>query len=157
MLRNCLAAIAATCAMLAISTPEPVLADGMPAVSRKVVKVAKPIKTYRVHGYRYVRGPWPGGPDPYAYSYHAVGYYPYYNSRYWVPRKQMAKRFRYPMRIPEYYSSWGYPLSCKRAGKRHCGTPYIAPSGNPHHYYRRDVQRPPLPHVLHKSHHHHHG
>ncbi|CAN0315662.1 unnamed protein product, partial [Phaeothamnion confervicola] len=63
--------------------------------------------------YRYVRGPWPGGPDPYAYSYQRPGYYPSYNSDMWVPRKQMLARSKYPLRIPEYYSSWGYPLGCK--------------------------------------------
>ncbi len=154
MLRNCLAAIAATCAIMAIATPEPVLADGMPAASTR--KVVKSVKTHRVYGYHYVRGTWPGGPDPYAYSYKRAGYYPYYDSRYWVPRKQMAGRFRYPMRIPEYYSSWGYPLTCKRLGKRHCGVPFIKPAGDPRHYYRRDVQRPPLPHAL-RKHRHHHG
>ena len=144
MLSKCLAAIAATCAFFSITVvSQPTLADGMPAAApRKIVKIAKPVKHVRhraVH-YRYVRGPWPGGPDPYAYSYSRAGCYPYYNSAMWVPRKQMLARSKYPMRIPEYYSSWGYPLACKVHGRRNCGVPFVSKPGDPAHYYRRDVQ-----------------
>lgn len=50
--------------------------------------------------------------DPYAYRYRPVGYYPYYNSRYWVPTP--ALRYRqaccrpFPA-LPPYYRAWGYP------------------------------------------------
>lgn len=147
MFRKCVAAIAATCAALSLWAAAPVMADGMPAATtqRHVTKAVK--YSPRVHvGYHYVRGPWPGGPDPYAYSYGRVGYYPHYNSRLWVPRKQMLARSRYPMRIPEYYSSWGYPLGCKLHARRHCGVPFVSPPGDPKHYYRRDVQLPQRAH-----------
>ena len=132
-----LMAIAIAGSMLAFAVPEPVMADGMPSARPVVKRVVA--KHYRA---RYVRGLWPGGPDPYAYSYERPGYYPAYNSAYWVPRRQMIGRSRYPMRIPEYASSWGYPLTCKLTRRRHCGVPFVSPSGDAEHYYRRDVQIP---------------
>ncbi len=142
MLSKSLAALAATCATFALSGVAPVFADGMHAAApRSAVKAVKHQPRSRV-GYTYVRGTWPGGPDPYAYSYDRPGYYPYYNSRYWVPRRQMLGRSKYPMRIPEYYSSWGYPLGCKIHGRKQCGVPFKSPAGDPRHYYRRDVQLP---------------
>ena len=147
MLSKCIAAIAATCLAFAIAiASEPAMADGMPsAAPRKVAKVYRVPHRHRV-AWRYVQGPWPGGPDPYAYSYNRPGYYPYYNSNYWVPRRQMLGRSRYPLRIPEYYSSWGYPLGCKVSGGRHCGVPYRSRPGDPRRYYRRDVQLPAARH-----------
>jgi hypothetical protein len=138
MLIKRIAALAAVTAAVALATAAPVVADGLPAAS----KPAKTVKySPRTHvAYTYVRGPWPGGPDPYAYSYERPGYYPYYNSNMWVPRKQMLGRSKYPLRIPEYYSSWGYPLACKVHGRRSCGVPFRSPAGEPRHYYRRDVQ-----------------
>ena len=70
------------------------------------------------------RGLWPGGPDPYSYAYARTHYYPYYNSSYWVPRAEMRDRTHYPFRLPEYASSWGYPLTCKIHGGQRCGVPY---------------------------------
>ena len=142
MLSRLVAALAAVSAVAAISTAEPVLADGMPSTaSRPVAKTVKYNPRHHVaYTYTYVRGTWPGGPDPYAYSYTRVGYYPAYNSDQWVPRKQMLGRSKYPLRIPEYYSSWGYPLGCKVHGRRNCGVPFVSPAGDPGHYYRRDVQ-----------------
>lgn len=61
----------------------------------------------------HVWGTWPGGPDPYEYRYRPVGWYPYYNSDYWVPRAEMRYRYRKPLLIGEYWSSWGYPVRCK--------------------------------------------
>ncbi len=43
--------------------------------------------------------------DPYEYRYEPRGYYPYYNSGYWVPRRWVRKR-RY-LRRPPYYKAWG--------------------------------------------------
>jgi hypothetical protein len=41
--------------------------------------------------------------DPYAYFYSPRGYYPYYNSGYWVkPRVR-----RYKGDLPPYYQAWG--------------------------------------------------
>lgn len=145
MFKKCLAAVAAVSAALAIQASAPVLADGMPqaAAPRPVATAVK--YQPRAHvAYHYVRGPWPGGPDPYAYSYNRPGYYPAYNSDNWVPRKQMLGRSKYPMRIPEYFSSWGYPLGCKLHGRKNCGVPFVAPAGDPRHYYRRDAQLPTM-------------
>ena len=131
---NYLAPFAAAIAAIGLAAAEPAVADGAPA--------AKPAKApvvahYRPTHARYVRGPWPGGPDPYAYSYERRKYYPYYNSAYWVPRHQMKGRTRYAMRLPGYASSWGYPLACKIHGRKSCGVPFKSPPGDPRHYYDR--------------------
>jgi hypothetical protein len=50
--------------------------------------------------------------DPYAYRYRPVGYYPYYNSRYWVPTPVLRYRqacCRPYAALPSYYRAWGYP------------------------------------------------
>lgn len=60
-----------------------------------------------------VWGLWPGGPDPYEYRYRPVGYYPNYNSDYWVTRAEMRYRYRKPLLVGEYWSAWGYPVRCK--------------------------------------------
>lgn len=49
--------------------------------------------------------------DPYAYRYEPRGYYPYYNSGYWVPAR-CYHRCRQTYRLPPYYKAWG-------ASKRH--------------------------------------
>lgn len=38
------------------------------------------------------------------------GYYPYYDSGYWVPRREMKTRYRYKYLGPRYryYPAWGY-------------------------------------------------
>lgn len=140
---KCLAAIAAAFSAFAFVAIEPAMADGTPVVHRVIAKKIAYKSSYkqrRSHASRYVRGPWPGGPDPYAYSYNRPGYYPHYNGKMWVPRKQMLARSRYPMRIPEYHSSWGYPLACKIHGRKHCGVAFKAPAGDPAHYYNREQQ-----------------
>ena len=50
--------------------------------------------------------------DPQSWYYKPRGYYPYYNSGYWVPRAQMRYRYRYVYRGPQYryYPAWGYGL-----------------------------------------------
>lgn len=48
------------------------------------------------------------GADPCAYHYEPRGYYPYYNSGYWVPAR-VYKRPRYAYKLPRYYKAWGYP------------------------------------------------
>lgn len=117
MRKTLLAAIAAAIASVGLAAPPPASADG-------VKETAAPAKAARVYRTQYVRGLWPGGPDPYAYAYARTRYYPYYDSDYWVPRSEMRYRTRYPNRLPEYWSSWGYPLSCKQRGERNCGVPY---------------------------------
>jgi hypothetical protein len=54
--------------------------------------------------------------DPYAYRYSPRGYYPYYNSGYWVPSEVIRKRdhlhyHHWNVQAPryKYYQSWGYP------------------------------------------------
>ncbi len=122
--------IAAVIAASCLSVQQAALADGMrgPSAKKHVV---------RTSGYRYYRGPWPGGPDPYSYSYRRPAYYGYYNSAYWVPRYQMRYRSRYPFRIPEYRSTWGYPLSCKLRGHHRCGVPYRPRAGRARHWSPR--------------------
>ena len=59
------------------------------------------------------RDPCVVGPDPYAWRYSPRGYYPYYGSRYWVPRAVMRYRYRYAYDGPkfEYYPGWGYDVA----------------------------------------------
>ena len=71
MLGKILAAVTALGTALAINATAPALADGMPAAPQ-VKKTVKYNPRYHV-GYHYVRGQWPGGPDPYAYSYGKQG------------------------------------------------------------------------------------
>jgi hypothetical protein len=47
--------------------------------------------------------------DPYGYLYQPRGYYPYYNSGYWVPVQEMRYRYRYHFALPKYYPAWGEP------------------------------------------------
>lgn len=136
MLFKCLAAAAAGFALVALAMPDQAGADGLHAAAPAAAKKAAYKPRYH-YGYQYVRGQWPGGPDPYAYSYDRPGYYPYFNSVYWVPRQQMIARSRYPLRIPEYASSWGYPLACKVHGRRSCGVPFKPRSGHAAHAYDR--------------------
>lgn len=47
--------------------------------------------------------------DPYSYKYEHRGYYPYYNSRYWVAARVMRHRYRHNFALPKYYKAWGHP------------------------------------------------
>lgn len=44
--------------------------------------------------------------DRYAYRYEPRGYYPYYNSGYWVPACKYC-RPHYNYKLPKYYKAWG--------------------------------------------------
>ena len=59
--------------------------------------------------------------DPYGYHSARVPYYPYYNSRYWRPRSAYSygRKHRHPVILPDYYSSWGYPLRRQLRKKRY--------------------------------------
>jgi hypothetical protein len=48
--------------------------------------------------------------DPRSWYYRQRGYYPYYNSGYWVPRPWMRYRYRYTYYGPRYryFPAWGY-------------------------------------------------
>lgn len=52
--------------------------------------------------------------DPYAYRYEPRGYYPHYNSNYWVPAK-CYRGCRPHLRLPPYYKAWG----ATKRGYRH--------------------------------------
>ena len=56
--------------------------------------------------------------DPYAYRYEPRGYYPYYNSGYWLPAHEMRKKRRH-YRQPPYYQSWGTERCCYQHRKWH--------------------------------------
>ena len=51
--------------------------------------------------------------DPRSWYYKQPGYYPFYESSYWVPRAEMRYRYRGQYYGPKYhyYPSWGYPLA----------------------------------------------
>lgn len=48
--------------------------------------------------------------DDRSWCYKTRGYYPYYNSGYWVPRGDMRYRYRYVYYGPQYryFPAWGY-------------------------------------------------
>ncbi|MCB1506688.1 MAG: hypothetical protein KDJ47_17110 [Hyphomicrobiaceae bacterium] len=56
--------------------------------------------------------------DPYFYRYEPRGYYPYYNSRYWV-RAGSHKKCRRHYKLPRYHKAWGYPKRGYNHGKWH--------------------------------------
>lgn len=65
------------------------------------------------HRYMYVHD------DPYRYRPARVDYYPYYNSNQWRPRREIIL-YRYRSHpLPDYWSSWGYPLPARAYAKRH--------------------------------------
>lgn len=43
--------------------------------------------------------------DPYRYHYEPRGYYPYYNSGYWVPRELIHRNYDFAQ--PPYAQAWG--------------------------------------------------
>lgn len=56
--------------------------------------------------------------DPYFYRYEPRGYYPYYNSRYWVPAR-CYKKCRRVYKYPRYYKAWGSPKKGYKHRKWH--------------------------------------
>ena len=106
MRMKCLATVFVAVAAFGLTAPRPAAADGMPSEeTHRAVHHARHAE--HESGPQY-RGLWPGGPDPYAYS-----------------SAEMRNRTHYPNRLPGYWSSWGYPLSCKLQGRRqNCGVPY---------------------------------
>ncbi|KUO55864.1 MAG: hypothetical protein APF80_13840 [Alphaproteobacteria bacterium BRH_c36] len=85
------------------------------------------VVTHRVYRPRY-RDVYIYG-DPYAYRYMPRGYYPYYNSGYWVPSHVIRKR-RY-LRPPPYYKAWGE----NRRGYRHRQWHYRHHGGHRHGHW----------------------
>ena len=115
MRMTCRVAILVALAAVGLAAQNPVAADGRPGDAVRRTSHGSAL---------HARGLWPGGPDPFAYSYARTSYYPYYNSDYWVPRAEMRYRTRYPFQLPGYASTWGYPLSCKIQRRGNCGVPY---------------------------------
>lgn len=58
--------------------------------------VYRPRYRYATHSYG----------DRFRYRYQPRGYYPYYNSRYWKPRRYVY-RPRYNFKHPRYHGAWG--------------------------------------------------
>lgn len=48
-------------------------------------------------------------PDPYDYYYRPRRYYPYYDSGYWRPAREVSRHRRW-YRVPPYADAWGYPV-----------------------------------------------
>ena len=108
-LRNILGLAAAALAVAFAAAPQPAEAGG-------TLREARPAGFDRVRVVRH----WVYRPryvhhyavselsDPYAYYHEPRGYYPYYNSGYWVPAS-IYKRPRYAFKRPTYYKAWGYP------------------------------------------------
>jgi hypothetical protein len=98
-------AIAAGFAMFVMSAPASSIAGGENPDGFGIYSpVDKPVRG-RARVYRY---------DPRSWYYKQRGYYPYYASAYWVPRREMRYRYRYVHYGPkfQYYPAWGYPLAC---------------------------------------------
>lgn len=104
-----LAAIGLAAATLSLASPPATAADLDKQPTYKEAHAHSHASRHVPH----VWGLWPGGPDPYEYRYRPVGYYPYYNSKLWVTRAEMRYRYRKPLLIGEYWSSWGYPMKCR--------------------------------------------
>ncbi len=106
-LRNILGLAAAALAVAFAAAPQPAEAGGTLREARPAGFDRVRVVRHWVYRPRYVHhyavselG------DPYAYYYEPRGYYPYYNSGYWVPRCCYT-RPAYPYRIPAYYKAWG--------------------------------------------------
>ena len=93
-------ALGAMGAVLCLGAPEPGFAGGAnPDGFGLYSPLAPPGRHPRL--YRY---------DPRSWYYRQRGYYPYYNSGYWVPRPLMRYRYRYTYYGPRYryFPAWGY-------------------------------------------------
>lgn len=113
--KSILGALAAVAA-LTLASPQPADAGGClrecarpdgfdhPRVVRHWAYYPRYVHVYATHA----------DTDRFAYRYEPKGYYPYYNSGYWVPRA-VYQREAYPYRLPRYYKAWGYP----KPGYRH--------------------------------------
>ena len=95
--------LAAGVAALALCWPPPASAGSRNPDGFGIYSPLEPPVRGRPRLYRY---------DPRSWYYRQPGYYPYYSSNYWVPRKHMRYRYRYTYYGPKYryYPAWGYPL-----------------------------------------------
>ena len=96
-------AVMASAAMLVPGTSGPASAGSSNPDGIGIYTPAEPPVRHRPRIYRY---------DPNSWYYKPRGYYPYYNSGYWVPRSEMRYRYRYVYRGPayRYNPAWGYGL-----------------------------------------------
>jgi hypothetical protein len=87
--------------LLAGAPPSPAVADGRNPEGFGIYSPAEPAGRGRPRLYRY---------DPRSWYYKQRGYYPYYDSGYWVPRAAMRYRYRYVYHGPryQYVPAWGY-------------------------------------------------
>lgn len=94
-------AVAAIVAACALCAPAPVSAGGGNPNGYGIYSPLEPPTRHRPRAYRY---------DPRSWYYSQRGYYPYYNSGYWVPRAEMRYRYRYTYYGPKYQynPAWGY-------------------------------------------------
>ncbi len=88
-------------AALALGAPAPASAGGANPDGWGIYSPLEPPTRHRPRAYRY---------DPRSWYYSQRGYYPYYNSGYWVPRAEMRYRYRYTYVGPKYRygPAWGY-------------------------------------------------
>jgi len=96
-----LTALGATALACALSGAAPASAGGANPDGYGIYSPLEPPTRHRPRAYRY---------DPRSWYYSQRGYYPYYNSGYWVPRAEMRYRYRYTYYGPkyQYYPAWGY-------------------------------------------------
>lgn len=88
-------------ALLLAAQPTPVSADFRNPDGFGIYSPAAPPVRGRPRIYRY---------DPRSWYYTQRGYYPNYDSGYWVPRAEMRYRYRYVYHGPryQYVPAWGY-------------------------------------------------
>jgi hypothetical protein len=98
-----LLALGASAAIIGLAAATPAPAEPRNPDGIGIYTPAEPPVRHRPRLYRY---------DSRSWYYNRRGYYPYYNSGYWVPRAEMRYRYRYAYRGPQYryYPAWGYGL-----------------------------------------------
>jgi hypothetical protein len=126
-LKSILGAMAAIMA-LALSSPKPVEASECYRCARADGVGHTRVVYHHAYYPRYAHVY--ASTDRYDYRYEPRGYYPYYNSGYWVPRS-VYRREAYPYRLPTYYQAWGYPKS----GYKHYEWHQRHHGGHWHHHW----------------------
>jgi hypothetical protein len=99
-----ISALGAIAMMCVVASPVPAVAGaGQNPDGVGIYTPAEPPVRGRPRVYRY---------DPRSWYHNPRGYYPYYNSGYWVPRSEMRYRYRYRYVGPpyRYYPAWGYGI-----------------------------------------------
>lgn len=99
-LKSLIAMLAAVLA-LGLASPRPAEATGWH-------RTGEPVGWGRMRAIRHWANHTDAAADPYAYRYEPRGYYPYYNSGYWRPAREM-RAARPHFKLPKYYKAWGHP------------------------------------------------